>query len=233
MKRKQTKLLLAGVFFLLTTLLTPLFTPAQASALTTAQKKECYERWAGRGNGEVGGADFNEDRFRRSECTANKPGTCDQDGGLVDGCTTSTGGACRIVRYSDGAVIWCKRSDGEFGNGTEPWKVVVEPDDPDTNPDSDIPSNTDPAAGANAPCTQTNCPLINKYLNPAIALLSALVGIAVVIAIVWGGITVATSAGDPQKAAAGKNHIRNAIIGLVAFIFLYAFLKWLVPGGDL
>lgn len=90
---------------------------------------------------------------------------------------------------------------------------------------------TDPAASGNSTCTASNCNLIAKYINPLITLLSALVGLVVTISIVIGGIQYSSSAGDPQAATAAKNRIRNAIIALVAFIFLYAFLQFLVPGG--
>lgn len=80
-------------------------------------------------------------------------------------------------------------------------------------------------------CTASSCNLISKYVNPLITLLSALVGVAVTISIIIGGIQYGSSAGDPQKASAAKNRIRNSIVALVAFIFLFAFLQFLVPGG--
>lgn len=73
--------------------------------------------------------------------------------------------------------------------------------------------------------------LFAKYVNPAINFLSALVGIAVVASIIVGAIQYITSEGDPQKAAAGKKRITEALIGLGAFIVLYALLQFLVPGG--
>lgn len=73
--------------------------------------------------------------------------------------------------------------------------------------------------------------LYAKYLNPVIALLSAVMGLVVVIAIVYGAFEYTTSNGDPQRAAAGRQKIVNALIGLVAFILLYAFLQFIVPGG--
>jgi hypothetical protein len=94
-----------------------------------------------------------------------------------------------------------------------------------------IDPKTDPALDSKASCSEKSCPLIDKYVNPAIRLLSALVAIVAVIAIVVGGIEVTTSAGDPQRSASGKNHVRNALIGIVAYVFFYAFLQWLVPGG--
>jgi hypothetical protein len=78
--------------------------------------------------------------------------------------------------------------------------------------------------------TATNC-LFGKYLNPVINLFSAAVGVVAVIGIIVGAIQFSSSAGDPQKAANGKNHIRNALFGLLAYILLYTFLQFLVPGG--
>lgn len=75
--------------------------------------------------------------------------------------------------------------------------------------------------------------LFTKYINPLISLLSALVGVVVVIGIIVGAIQFSSSAGDPQKATNGKNHIRNALIGLVSYLLLLAFLEFLVPGGSL
>ena len=80
-------------------------------------------------------------------------------------------------------------------------------------------------------CSGTNCDLIQKYINPLIATLSAAVGVVVTISIVYGGIQYASSAGDPQKSAAAKSRITNSIFVLIAFFLLFAFLSWLLPGG--
>lgn len=78
----------------------------------------------------------------------------------------------------------------------------------------------------------TQC-LYQKYINPAIALISAAVGVAIAIAIIVGGIEYITSAGDPQRAASGKKRIVNALIGLIAYALLFAFLQFIIPGGVL
>lgn len=78
----------------------------------------------------------------------------------------------------------------------------------------------------------TGC-LFTKYINPLINLFSVLVGVAVVVGVIWGGIEYVTSAGDPQKAASGRKHIINALLALVAYGLLYAFLQFMVPGGVL
>jgi hypothetical protein len=90
---------------------------------------------------------------------------------------------------------------------------------------------SDPALNNTKCPTVSKCDLVQGYINPFINFLAALVGVAVVISIVIGGIQYSSSGGDPAKAAAAKNRIRNAIVALVAFFFLYALLNFLIPGG--
>lgn len=110
---------------------------------------------------------------------------------------------------------------------------------PDGNPGQNNVSGSTGELGSNL---QTCCPaghtgalecFYAKYMNPLVQLLAAVVGIAIVIAIVYGAIEYITSGGDPQRAAAGKKRITEAIIGLVAFLLLYTFLQFIVPGGFL
>ena len=116
--------------------------------------------------------------------------------------------------------------DGSNSNGLSP--------DCSTTKAYEKTTTGDPAAkAAKTPCTSENCDLVKKYVNPLINMLSAAVGIVVIIAIIYGGIQYTTSEGDPQKAAKARLHITNAIIALIAFMFLYAFLQWIVPGGVL
>jgi hypothetical protein len=73
--------------------------------------------------------------------------------------------------------------------------------------------------------------LFAKYINPTVNLLSAAVGLVVVVGIIVGAIQFSTSAGDPQKAASGKKHIQNALIGLLMYLLLFGFLQFITPGG--
>ena len=75
--------------------------------------------------------------------------------------------------------------------------------------------------------------LYTKYLNPFIKLLSAVVGILVVLSVIIGGVQYSAAGSDPQQVAAARKRIGNALLGLVAYIFLFALLNWLVPGGIL
>jgi Flp pilus assembly protein TadG len=94
---------------------------------------------------------------------------------------------------------------------------------------------SDPAASGcsdgNGGVTTKQCDLVDAYLNPAIVLLSGLVGVVVVISLILGGIQYSTSGGDPQKVSAAKNRITKTIVAFVAYIFLFAFVQFLIPGG--
>lgn len=73
--------------------------------------------------------------------------------------------------------------------------------------------------------------LYSKYLNPFIVFLSGAVGVIVVISIIVGAIQYSSAGGDAQKVASARNRIKNAILALIAFIFLRAILNWIIPNG--
>lgn len=71
------------------------------------------------------------------------------------------------------------------------------------------------------------------YLQSAVNLLTALAGLAITGSVIVAGIQYSTSGGNPQAAAQAKGRIVNALIALLALIFMFAFFQWLVPGGIL
>lgn len=72
---------------------------------------------------------------------------------------------------------------------------------------------------------------ISRYLLIFTNALSAVVGVVVVITIVVAGIQYSAAGSNPQAVASARNKIRNALIALFAYIFMFAFLEWLIPGG--
>lgn len=77
-----------------------------------------------------------------------------------------------------------------------------------------------------------NCGVI-YYIKIFTDALSVLVGIVVVMMLVIGGIRYASAGSNPQAVASAKQHISNALLALVFYLFMFAFLQWIIPGGIL
>lgn len=73
--------------------------------------------------------------------------------------------------------------------------------------------------------------VFRKYINPAIYLLSILAGVAVVGGLTYGGILYASSAGEAGKITKAKAVIIKALTGLVVFLLLAPFIRFMSPGG--
>lgn len=82
----------------------------------------------------------------------------------------------------------------------------------------------------NTQLTEDNCGIL-KYVKIFSAFLSAGAGVVVAIMIIVGGIQYSMAGDNPQAVAAAKQKIKNALIALFAYIFMFAFLQWIVPGG--
>jgi hypothetical protein len=90
----------------------------------------------------------------------------------------------------------------------------------------------DQAATCVPSASGSNCNL-DHFIIDFINVLSALVGIVVVTMIVIGGVQYSAAGDDASKITAAKKRIINAIIAFVCFIFMFAFLQYIVPGGVL
>lgn len=78
----------------------------------------------------------------------------------------------------------------------------------------------------------TACGLFG-YINMAITLLSAAIGIVVTIMIIVGGIEYSAAGGDPGKVQKAKGLIFKGVFALIGYGLLFAIAKWLLPGGIL
>lgn len=85
-------------------------------------------------------------------------------------------------------------------------------------------------SGQGQTLTKENCSIV-AYVVLITNVLSGLVGVVIVIMIAVGGIQYTMSRDDPSAVSAAKNKIRNAVFALVIYIFGFAFLQWLIPGG--
>lgn len=130
-------------------------------------------------------------------------------------------------------------SQKAFAEDKDPKSNICETKDGvQVNPDPQKPCIPDPNALKSTPdsaaktCTGGDCSgLIKKYVNPFIRLLSGLVGVIVIASIIFAGVQYSAAGGDPSKVVAARKRITNAIIALLAYLFMFAFLQWLLPGG--
>lgn len=145
----------------------------------------------------------------------------------VDGCKAQTGkppvSDARIKQVCDvpSSTAAQRQKCIQSGGTTAPDGAAAAPTDTPATKKDDC---------SDKPLSSSNCGII-KYLVIIINALSAMVGVVVVIMIIIGGIQYSTSADDPQAVANAKKRIMNAVLALVIFIFSYAFLQWVIPGG--
>jgi len=91
--------------------------------------------------------------------------------------------------------------------------------------------------GANGKVSQTK---VDKCLNQSpivhdiqniVNFLSAAVGVIVIAVIIIGGVQYSIAGDNASALTAAKQRITNGLIALFAFMFAWAFLQWLIPGG--
>lgn len=210
---KHLTLLIAG-FFLLTGMVF-VVSPTSASALSAAKQQNCYDTYNGLSGKKLTDKLLNKFKNADKECRHQNGGNC----------TLDTSGSKSISCKSPDASQAAPSSSSSGGDQSGGSSTAFDGDLGDGG------AVADPAARAT--CNEKQCDLVQKYINPFITVLSVLVGLAIAIGIIFGGIQVSTSAGDPQKSASGKKHIQNALIALVAYVVLFGFLQWLIPGGAL
>jgi hypothetical protein len=99
------------------------------------------------------------------------------------------------------------------------------------------PGPCDDTTGANGQVSQSkvnNCVNNNqivKDLQNIVDFLSAGVGIIVIGVVILGGIQYSMAGDNASAITAARQRIINGLIALVAFIFLFGFVQWLIPGG--
>jgi hypothetical protein len=69
------------------------------------------------------------------------------------------------------------------------------------------------------------------YTTNVLKVISALAGIATAGGFIWGGILYITARANAGQVEKAKMVMINSVIGLLLFIFMYAILQFLVPGG--
>ncbi len=86
------------------------------------------------------------------------------------------------------------------------------------------------AVGDTGPDCVKTVPIFERFIQ-IMNLLAAGVGLFITTLIVFRGLQYASARNNPQQVAEAKNGMVQAIIALFVYIFMYAFLQWLIPGG--
>lgn len=76
----------------------------------------------------------------------------------------------------------------------------------------------------------TQTPVWND-IQTIVNVLSAGVAVVVTGVIILGGVQYTIAGDNPQALTAARQRIINGLIALFAFLFIWAFLQWLIPGG--
>lgn len=72
---------------------------------------------------------------------------------------------------------------------------------------------------------------IVKDLNTVVGFLSALVGIVVIGSLVYAGIQYIIAGDNASEVTAAKQRIIKSLVALVAYVSIFSFLQWIIPGG--
>jgi hypothetical protein len=135
------------------------------------------------------------------------------------GCDPSTDGDCSAC--------------ANISDGTASGTTDNTDDTDDSSPSSNCVAcnGSDGCADSAIKCGDSGCNLIEKYINPSIQFFSVAFGLICVMSILIGAVNFVTSEGDPQKASKAKTRIARTIFAIFMYLFLYAFLEFIVPGG--
>jgi len=153
---------------------------------------------------------------------------------LVDKCSEKDGNSKQECKnkYTDPSDVQGFVNDNGSDNedpGTDPLAQTLS----DKPPVNGAPSEKDvyeySCKSGDSTCLERNPIVI--WLNVLINITAGIIGVGAVLMLIVAGIQYITSRDNAQGVADAKKKIINVVIGLAAFVFLYAFLNWLIPGG--
>jgi hypothetical protein len=208
-KQMTKRIIIASLFLLVGSFLQLIPLSQNAAALTEEQWQECRDKYQSLtlGNGAAEEQQQAWDDFTASDCYVDQ------------------GGNCSFIAVGEGSFVY-QKADCPISD-----KYIKEKEASD-------------AAHSRCGGVQTSiieCDANNggglkdngvwALLLIAINILTAGIGIAAVGGVVYGSILY-TSAGDNEaQVKQAKEIIRNVVIGVIAYIAMYALLQFIIPGG--
>lgn len=112
------------------------------------------------------------------------------------------------------------------------------PSDPDDPSDPDPSPGNPPSGGPSASVSETalldpppDQDGIMWLLKLAIKILSGLVGAVAVVMFIFAGVSYAAAGDSAEKVQKAKDMMRNTVIGILLYLFMFAILNFIIPGG--
>ena len=68
-----------------------------------------------------------------------------------------------------------------------------------------------------------------QLLLQVVDIMTAGVAILAVVGVMWAGLKYLTAGGSEEKTRIAKRRIYEIVIGIVAYVLIYAILRWLLP----
>lgn len=74
---------------------------------------------------------------------------------------------------------------------------------------------------------------INEILNMILTTLTAGLAVLATGSIIFAGFLYMTARNNASQVQKAKTMIFNTVIGIIAYVFMWTILEWLIPGGVL
>lgn len=129
---------------------------------------------------------------------------------------------CPLVIPTSGTEKCFNLNGNKYTEMVCPSAVPVQPPNTTTSTQTPPPTNASPGTGSAE---------LDKWLKDIINVLSAIVGLVIVISIIFAGFQYMTARDNAAQVSAAKNRILMAVVSFLLYIFAFAFLQWLIPGG--
>lgn len=174
------------------------------------------------------------------ECPSGLDSRFDETGQIY--CLDSAGNYCSPegVLFDELGNAHCRETyivdfpeEGEETTGTAAGGSLefVPPDQARTDHFCTDSNGNQVAVAVDVNCDESEDNVITAYLNGILNFLAGGVGLVVIVMVAAGGVQYMMAGGNPQATQAALKRMTDAIVGLLFFIFLYAILMWVIPGG--
>jgi len=145
---------------------------------------------------------------------------------------SATDPPCPIPAGSSVNYLHPKASDGKYQDNCVEQKTIKNCGNLGVDPSDKTKCQTlgnGCAGNTESTCLAKN-PII-RDLRVFVNALSGIVGVVVVAMIMVGGIQYSSARDNATAVSAARKRIANAVVALIIYFLIFAFLQWLIPGG--